>query len=163
MINRKTQNPRIVTPSGVRASATLSAERGSSTGSVAKQLCWKFLRGQVTFLKLVNLRESKWWDMAILHGHQFDLTRRSTRQFLIRFLASGTISYCHFGTPCTVFSTARQGIRNFTRARLKERISCELAFFTIKLIEICLALGISWSIENPLTSALWELFPSKSF
>ena len=32
-------------------------------------------------------------QMAILHGHQFDLTRRSTRQFLIRFLASGTISY----------------------------------------------------------------------
>lgn len=100
-------------------------------------------------------------QMDILHGHQFDLTRRSTQQFLIKFLASGTISYCHFGTPCTVFSAARKGIRNFTRARLKERISCELAFFTIKLIEICLALGISWSIENPLTSALWELFPFK--
>ena len=52
----------------------------------------------------------------ILHGHQFDLTRRSTQQFLIRFLASGVISYCHFGTPCTVFSSARKWIRNFTLA-----------------------------------------------
>ena len=45
------------------------------------------------------------------------------------------------------------------KARIKEKISCELAFFTARLVELCIERDILWSIENPHTSMLWELLP----
>ena len=65
----------------------------------------------------------------------------------------------HLGTPCTVFSIARHGITNTARARERERIGCELAFFTAELCRTATSLGIKRSIENPTTSRLWE-FPA---
>ena len=54
---------------------------------------------------------------------------------------------------------ARKGLKNMFAARAKERVSCELAFYTAKLCEICMSVGTFWSIENPVSSALWEFFP----
>lgn len=100
-------------------------------------------------------------SLDIKHGAHHDMTRKSTQDFLCRLILLGNLFYCHFGTPCAVFSIARKGLRNFTLAHLKERISCELAFFTAKMCELCFSVGTLWSIENPLSSALWEFFPIK--
>ena len=100
-------------------------------------------------------------SLDIQHGPHHDLTRRSSQQVIIQLVMLGILAYCHFGTPCTVFSTARKGLRNMLLARQRERISCELAFFTAQVCEVCMSVGTFWSIENPLSSALWELFPIK--
>ena len=98
-------------------------------------------------------------SIDVRHGPQYDLTRTSTQNFLAWLVGSGIFSYIHFGTPCTAFSIARKGIRNMQAARHKEKIACELAFVTAKLVDICNAVGTLWSIENPCSSMLWDLFP----
>ena len=98
-------------------------------------------------------------SLDIRNGTHYDLTRSSTQNFLAFLVGSGLFSYIHFGTPCTVFSIARKGLRNMQVARYKEKIACELAFFTAKLVELCCAVGTFWSIENPCSSMLWDLFP----
>ena len=100
-------------------------------------------------------------ELDIQHGITHDLTRKSTQRALLDFVLQGRLSYIHLGTPCTVFSIARKGIRNHGKARTKERIACELAFFTLRLVEAAMAVGTRWSIENPSTSMLWELVPFK--
>eukprot|EP00435_Cladocopium_sp_Y103_P010201 s4329_g2.t1 len=98
-------------------------------------------------------------SIDIKQGSHFDLTNREVQEEVIRIIRSGLIHYVHFGTPCTVFSVARKGIRNLERARYKERLGCELAFFTARAVEACIQHGVAWSIENPLSSALWDLWP----
>ena len=95
----------------------------------------------------------------VLHGKKYDLTGRSTQMAILRALKWKNVKYLHLGTPCTVFSIARHGITNTARARERERIGCELAFFTAELCRTATSLGIKWSIENPTTSRLWE-FPA---
>ena len=96
-------------------------------------------------------------SVDIKKGSKFDLTLSRVQNALINFVLLSHVAYIHFGTPCTVFSIARKGLRNLEKARLKERISLELAFLTAKMIELCQARGIHWSIENPMSSMLWEL------
>ena len=93
----------------------------------------------------------------IRHGWHQDVTCRSVQQHILRCISLGLIDYVHMGTPCTVFSRARRGITNLQKARLKERIGCELAFFSCEVARLCHKLGIGWSIENPQTSRLWEV------
>ena len=110
------------------------------------------------------LKKKRWeivGSLDVKHSVTHDLTRKSTQQALVQFILTSTLCYIHFGTPCTVFSIARKGLKNLERARHRERIACELAFFTVKLVEICLARGIYFSIENPCSSMLWELAPIK--
>ena len=57
------------------------------------------------------------------------------------------------------FHLRERGLKNMARARQREVVSCELAFLTAKLVEICIEQGILWSIENPQSSMLWELLP----
>lgn len=95
----------------------------------------------------------------IQYGHGYDLTLQHVQQYVRDLILSGTIDYLHMGTPCTVFSRARRGIRNFRKARAAEKIGCELAFFSAELARICTLKGVVWSIENPQSSRLWELYP----
>lgn len=98
-------------------------------------------------------------SIDIKQGSHFDLTNRDVQEEVIRVIKGGLVHYVHFGTPCTVFSVARKGIRNLERARYRERLGCELAFFTARAVEACIQHGVAWSIENPLSSALWDLWP----
>ena len=97
--------------------------------------------------------------LDVKRGAHFDLTRAEVQDAVIRLLRSGAVSYVHFGTPCTVFSLARKGLRNLEKAKRKEAIGCELVFFTARAIEICNMYNILWSVENPQSSMLWELIP----
>ncbi|CAE8674891.1 unnamed protein product [Polarella glacialis] len=67
----------------------------------------------------------------ILNGVQFDLTRHSAQEALLRLLRTGRVWYVHMGTPCTVWSRARHGLTNMARARAKETVGVELALFSV--------------------------------
>ena len=135
----------------------------ANTAAIATRLmlaCLKFFQDPVTCPRLVEKRGfQSQRSVDIQHGPHHDLTRHSTQSFLCSVILQCNLFYCHFGTPCTVFSMARKGLKNMFAARAKERVSCELAFYTAKLCEICMSVGTFWSIENPVSSALWEFFP----
>ena len=95
----------------------------------------------------------------ICHGHEHDLLRRSTQVAVKKLVKDEEVKYLHCGTPCICFSTARHNIRNTVRARERERVACELVFFTVELIRSPHARGGFWSIENPRSSRLWD-FPA---
>ncbi len=95
--------------------------------------------------------------MEIKSGVHFDLRRRSTQLTVIAWVKSGLIAAIHLGTPCTVFSRARHGIKHMERAREKERVGVELALFTSEIIQTCNRYGVKWSLENPRHSRLFEV------
>ncbi|CAE8612690.1 unnamed protein product, partial [Polarella glacialis] len=95
----------------------------------------------------------------ILNGVQFDLTRHSTQEALLRLLRTGRVWYVHMGTPCTVWSRARHGLTNMARARAKETVGVELALFSVAVARLASSLNIWWSIENPRSSRLWNFHP----
>ncbi|CAE8629437.1 unnamed protein product, partial [Polarella glacialis] len=95
----------------------------------------------------------------ILNGVQFDLTRHSTQEALLRLLRTGRVWYVHMGTPCTVWSRARHGLTNLARARAKETVGVELALFSVAVARLASSLDIWWSIENPRSSRLWNFHP----
>ena len=87
-----------------------------------------------------------------------DLTNKQVQEVILGLVRSGTIRYIHCGLPCSVFSRARRRVTNGERARQKERAVCELAWFTTHLCLLAEQHGVFWSVENPLTSKLWQ-FP----
>ena len=93
----------------------------------------------------------------ILYGSHHDLRRRATQLALLSWIKAGWISVVHLGTPCTVFSRARHCIRDTERAREKERVGLEFAWFTAEVIETCRQHNIKWSLENPRFSRLFEV------
>ena len=95
----------------------------------------------------------------IRHGSHHDLTRRSTQVAVKKIIEQEDVTFLHCGTVCTAFSRARHGIRNLVRARERERVACELAFFSCELARLCHSRGGYWAIENPASSRLWE-FPA---
>ena len=95
----------------------------------------------------------------IKKGPAYDLIRRSTQNLIKQLILEENVSVLHMGTPCAVFSTARHNIKNHVRARARERVGCELAFFSAELARFCHSRGIQWSIENPASSRLWQ-FPA---
>ena len=63
------------------------------------------------------------------------------------------------GTPCTIWSIARRGIKNLEKAREKERVGVLLALFSCEVIQMCIRIGIFWVLENPQTSKLFQFAP----
>lgn len=97
--------------------------------------------------------------MEIKNGCHFDLRRRSTQLTVIAWVKSGLLAAVHLGTPCTVFSRARHGIKHMERAHEKERVGIELALFTSEIMQTCNRYKVKWSLENPRHSRLFE-FPT---
>ncbi|CAK0831794.1 unnamed protein product [Prorocentrum cordatum] len=98
-------------------------------------------------------------SVDIRDGWEFDLSRRSTQEYILRLAREGRLIYVHLGTPCQVWSIARRGIRNHVRARARERLGIEFALFTATLCHILSRRGCYWSVENPRTSRLWSFDP----
>ena len=66
---------------------------------------------------------------------------------------------CHFGTPCTHWSTA-------TPADAKEKHASSgrtAAARTFTLLKLCTRYNIRWSLENPQSSRLWSWPPPAAF
>ena len=63
------------------------------------------------------------------------------------------------GTPCSIWSIARRGVRDLAAAAEKDRIGVSLALFSVQVIDACLRHSVYFVIENPLTSRLWQFPP----
>ena len=94
----------------------------------------------------------------ILRGAEYDLTRKATQLAVLGMIRSGRVEYVHLGTPCTVWSIARRGIRNWQKAMQKEEVSIALTVFSVEVYRECCRCGVGVSIENPLSSKIWEFF-----
>ena len=78
---------------------------------------------------------------------------------VLEWLRSGRVCSVHLGTPCTIWSIARRGIKNFEKARAKEKLGVEFALFTVEVIRECSRCGILWTLENPASSKLFLFEP----
>ena len=95
----------------------------------------------------------------ILVGAEFDLSHRRTQLAVLSLIRAGVVGFVHLGTPCTVWSIARRGIKDWVKARKKEEVSIALTLFTVEVYRECVRCGVPRSIENPLSSKIWE-FPT---
>ena len=89
----------------------------------------------------------------------FDLCRPDLQVLILQLIREGHLYYVHLGTPCTIWSRARRGIRNWARAEEKERIGLQLALFSARVIECCEQNDVYWSLENPHSSKLFQFAP----
>ena len=98
-------------------------------------------------------------SFEISRDFMYDLLNPGAQHFVFSMLASGLVWYIHLGTPCTAWSRARHNIQNFRKARRKEHQAVATALFTCRVIQECLKRGISFSLENPFSSRLWQFGP----
>ena len=97
--------------------------------------------------------------IEISNGPAFDLRRRQTQQTVLKWIKSGAISFVHLGTPATIWSRARHGVKSTHRNLAKEANGIELALFSCEVITTCARAGIHWAIENPGSSKLFHFEP----
>lgn len=134
---------------------TCAKKRSACRQSV--RVCWEIFAGDGKLSQALKRKGCHvLFPIDIRVGPQFDLTKKSNQSRVLHYIRKGYIDYIHLGTPCTVFSRARRGIKNFEKARKRELIGCELAFFSAEVAMLCNSLGVGWSIENPQSSRLWE-------
>ena len=95
-------------------------------------------------------------DVDVTKGDEYNVLRKETQQYILGLIQKRRVRYIHFGTPCTVFSRARHGIRNLTRARHHEAVGVALAAFTCRCIRMLLKCDGFFSLENPENSRLWD-------
>eukprot|EP00438_Fugacium_kawagutii_P017186 Skav215700 [mRNA] locus=scaffold3538:124321:127815:+ [translate_table: standard] len=89
----------------------------------------------------------------------YDLLNPKVQSFVLGMIAAGIVWWVHLGTPCTAWSRARHNIKNLKAARRKEAEAIATALFSVRVIRECLKRGVKFSLENPLSSRLWEFLP----
>ena len=97
--------------------------------------------------------------VEITKDSAFDLRRKETQRLILRWIKSGTIGFVHLGTPCTIWSRARHGVKNTIRNLVREAVGVELALFSCEVILACNRAGVHWAIENPRSSRLFTFEP----
>eukprot|EP00438_Fugacium_kawagutii_P016242 Skav225368 [mRNA] locus=scaffold476:95907:101244:- [translate_table: standard] len=100
-----------------------------------------------------------WPPFELQNGSCYNLLDVGVQKFIFGLITAGLIWWVHLGTPCTAWSRARRNIKNFTKARAKERAAVASALFTCRVIRECLKRGIIFTLENPRYSRLWEFSP----
>lgn len=94
-----------------------------------------------------------------VNGSDFDLRRRSTQQLILRWIEKGIFGFVHLGTPCTIWSIARKGVKESATSRAKEELGIEMALFSSEVIRACNKHRIPFALENPRTSKLFHFEP----
>jgi len=97
--------------------------------------------------------------LEIKKGGWCDLSRRSTQLVILQWIRERRIFYVHMGTPCTVWSIARRGVKDLAKAERKEALGVNFALFSAEVAREATRAGVLWSIENPKSSRLWEFGP----
>ena len=77
----------------------------------------------------------------IANGAIFDVSRRATQRVLLDMARAGLFAYVHLGTPCTVWPLARRGLTNHVKARQREQLGIEFAFFYQRYVSNSVATG----------------------
>ena len=112
------------------------------------------------------------WD--ILAGPQFDLLKRQNVEGIIDRICANKIAYVHVGLPCQSWSRARRsdgrgpgplrddnqflmGLPNLS-AKDREKVlqGNRLLHHTVRILRACIKHDVLWSLENPMTSRVWE-------
>lgn len=88
-----------------------------------------------------------------------DLRRKSTQGFILTIIQQGLIGFVHLGTPCTIWSRARHGVKETHANRIEEEIGLELALFTAVVVKLCIHYGVAYAVENPRSSKLFAFRP----
>ena len=97
--------------------------------------------------------------LDIVLGKHADLRRRTTQQMVLDWVKHGRIGFVHLGTPCTVWSKARHGVKDSWATQCKEETGVELALFSAELIQVCNRFKVPYAIENPRASRLFSFEP----
>ena len=95
----------------------------------------------------------------VANGRQYNLLNKDIQNLILGLIRGGHVWLVHLGTPCTVWSRARHGIRNIFKSRLKEQYGVACALFTCRVIKECLKRGVIFTLENPTSSRLWQFKP----
>ena len=90
-------------------------------------------------------------------GCQFDVLNPKIEKVIRRWISSGKIWHVHFGTPCTIWSVASSP----DAVDKKQGYAC--AVFTLRLLKFLVKYGVSFTIENPASSALFKWEPMAKF
>lgn len=110
-------------------------------------------------------------DTAV--SRRYDLTRRRRVRRLAEDIARGLFFMLHFAPPCSTWSRARiprlrkvgryiEGLPQLTAAgRRQLELGTALARATVELVLAAIASGIGFSLENPLTSMLFQWPPMR--
>ncbi|CAE8733684.1 unnamed protein product [Polarella glacialis] len=91
-----------------------------------------------------------------LQGPLFDLTHRGVQREILAWIRLGLIAGVQLGTPCTRWTIARAGSAPNDQC---SRAGLACARFSIRVIKLCNACGVPWTLENPASSALWTWKP----
>ena len=94
-----------------------------------------------------------------LNGSHCHLRRRSTQSLVLQWIEKGLIGFVHLGTPCTIWSRARHGVKDSPSTRIREETGVELALFSTQVIRTCIKFGVYYALENPGTSKLFQFEP----
>lgn len=108
---------------------------------------------------MINRGNSVVEAVDYVKGIEFDLRRRSTQQVILQWITRGIFGFIHIGTPCTIWSRARHGVKDSEATRAKEELGIEMALFTAEVIRICNKLGVMYALENPRSSRLFFFEP----
>lgn len=97
--------------------------------------------------------------LEIKNGVHCDLRRRQTQRLIIKWIEKGLIGFVHLGTPCTIWSRARRGVKDSPATFAKEAAGVELALFSAEVIIACDKFQVPYAIENPASSRLFSFIP----
>lgn len=94
-----------------------------------------------------------------LNGPHCDVRRKATQDLIMSWLKKGVFGFVHLGTPCTIWSQARHGVKESHQTRCKEEDGLEMALFSAKIISLCQKMRIPFALENPGRSRLFGFEP----
>ncbi len=94
----------------------------------------------------------------VVHSHH-DLRRRATQMMILQWIEKRIFGFVHLGTPCTIWSQARHGVKDSPATRCKEETGLELALFSCEVIRACNRSGTHYALENPQRSKLFQFEP----
>ena len=134
--------------------------RSQSEGKVKGRFAWELFSGAGSLARaLEHAGLPCLVPLDVRQAPHHDLTHPAVQRIIFDVLVSGLVWYIHMGTPCVIWSRACDNIRNYRKARARERIGVQLVAFSARIAWLCLDLGSGLSIENPRSSLLWSFAP----
>lgn len=88
------------------------------------------------------------------NGEHFDLTRPPIGSAVLSWIVRQLLWWMHLGTPCRILSVAG---RSFKRKKEEMQMCLANVDFCVRVILFCLKHNVHFSLENLLSSGIWEL------
>ena len=158
----------------------LEADRSLSERVARQRSSWRpgflsLFAGACVLESVIRELRLSWvesWDLTM--GAMFDLANPTRVSILIKRIRAGCYWCIHLAPPCSSFSRARQpkvrsrqhpwGLPRLRgrAARLVE-MGNYLCLVALEILKECLKHGVMFSLENPVSSMMWEFPPMREF